>query len=171
MTTPIRNLQVALWTHLNNQAAYTALALHEYRFYNGVLLPYDWQTGRIADSALPAHSARVTDAGRESIEGDRRYQGTSRRWFATVEATLIYRASTGDDSLAADDVETAMAVIHDALDPRSKRQALDALLGGGQFAWTPKGGPVAGRNGPTAGLPRLWAWTWEITLKGAYEHA
>jgi hypothetical protein len=171
MATPIRDLQVALWTHLGNQSAYSTLALHEYRFYNGVLLPYDWQSGRIGGEALPAHSARIVDAGRESIEGDRKNQGTSRRWFVEVEATVIYSASLDSDTEAADRVDAFMSIIHDALDPRAKRQALEALLGGGQFAWSPKGGPVAGRNGQTAGVPRLWAWTWGIALYGSYQHA
>ncbi len=171
MATPTRDLQVALWTHLANQSAYTALALHEFRFYNGTILPHDVKTGRILDEYLPAHSTRITDAFQESIEGDRRHHGTSRRWGVTLENTIIYRASEGDSTLAADLVDTAMNVISGALNPRTKRDALIALMGGGEFAWSPIGGPQVGRSSPESGLPRLWAWPWGITLSGVYTHA
>lgn len=169
MSTPIKDLQTALWAHLANQTAYTALGLREYRFYDGNLLPFDWKTGRIGD-VMPCISALVTDAGRENIEGDRSHAGTSSRWFVTLDLTLIYRASEGDATLAADLVDAAMNVIRDALDPRPKRQALDALLNG-SFEWSPKGGLAAGKNGPEAGAPRLWAWTWEITLNGVFRYS
>lgn len=170
MTTPTKNLCAALWTHLSNQSAYTALALHHFKFYDGAVIPYDVKTGRINADILPAHSSRITDGGRESLEGDRRHPGVSRRWFVTMENTLIYRASEGDSTLGLDLVDTAMSVVADALDVRTKRDALIALMGGGEFAWSPTGGPQVGRSGPESGLPRLWAWPWTITLSGVFTH-
>lgn len=164
MTTPMKDLQVAFWTHLNAQASYTALGLHEFRFYNGVLLPFDWAARRISDSALPAHSALATSGGREKIDDIEGYF----RSFVALQVAVIYRASEGDATLGLDALDNAMSVISDILDGRSSRQALAAALNG-EFEWGLRGGPQVGRE-PESGVPRLWAQVYDVTLFGRGRH-
>lgn len=160
MTTPLKDLQVAFWTHLNNQPEYTALGLKEFRFYNGVLLPFDWANRRISDSALPAHSAQITSGGREKVDD---IEGRFRS-FVALQIAVIFRASEGDATLGIEALDNAMSVITDTLDARSKRQALAALLDG-EFEWGLRGGPQIGRE-PDSGTPRLWAQVYDVTLFG-----
>ncbi len=179
MTSEYVTLQSSMWTHLGNQTAYAALkavsgdeALKEFKFYDGNILPSHIEDGRISASALPCLGViAATGWGRESIHGGRRGEGDSWRKWIRLELVFVTRASEGDSTLGMGWIGDAFDILHAAFDPRAKRNDLYALMGGGDFEWTPVRRPLAGKNGPEAGAPRIWAAPWEITLRGPYRHS
>jgi len=172
-------IQDALWTHLNNQDSYVALradslgeeALKEYRFSDGIMLAANVDEGIIAASALPCLSAIWTGWWMENMRGDARSGNRMlRRRCVKLEMSFITRASDGDGTLSAQWANDRMVQLESFLDVQEKHQALAALLGGGDFDWTPIKAPLAGKNGEMAGAPVLWVAKWEITLMGRFRH-
>jgi hypothetical protein len=175
--TPIRFLQECLWDHLNAQPEYAELrsvpslptdptsTLKEFRFYDGAIFPFDWETGNISGDFLPAHFARIIGGGREKIDDITGFY----RFWVSVRLTLLYRASEGDGTLPVDLVDAGMEAIRLALDERARLSQLLAAMGGGEIEWSPRGGPGVGRD-PKGGIPQFWGWTWEIDLRGPGFH-
>lgn len=175
--TPIKALQVALWEHLNAQPEYLELrtipcvpsdpasTLKEFRFYDGTVFPFDWETGQVSGDYMPAHFARIIGGGREKVEDITGFY----RFWVSVRLTFLYRASEGDGTLAVDLVDNSIEAVRLALDERGRRDQLLAALGGGEVEWSPKGGPGIGRD-PKGGVPQFWGWVWEIDLRGPGFH-
>jgi len=175
--TPIRFLQECLWDHLNAQPEYAELrtlpavpsdpfsTLKEFRFYDGAVFPYDWESGQVSADYLPAHFARIIGGGREKIDDITGFY----RFWVSLRLTLLYRASEGDATLELDAVDRAMETVRLALDERGRLNELLASIGGGEVEWSPKGGPGVGRD-PKGGAPQFWGWVWEIDLRGPGFH-
>lgn len=142
-------------TYLNSFPAYRALGLNEFRFYDGRVLEMD-EEGRFRADILPALAVDVDNLGHE-----RAFEGQ----FYTKIVTnigLIYRASETNPS--SNDLENAVDVVSGIINSREGRIS---RLGSPRIKdYDFESRAFRALNSYGTGLPRVWYWMSELTLKG-----
>lgn len=124
MNTPILDMEVAFWAFLAGKASYLALALKEFRGYDGNVLPFDPKGGLFPEVALPAIAMEISKQEKAlSGLGDKDV-GTSPcgyKLVADAEGSIVYPANDvyGRGRQA---VENAAHTIRLLLDSREAHQ-------------------------------------------------
>lgn len=142
-------------TYLNSFESYRAVGLKEFRFYDGRVLEVD-EDGRFRADILPALALDVDSLGHERAFEAQFYT------VVRVKMGIIYRASESNPTSA--DVENAIDVVSGIINSREGRISRLGSPRIKDYDFQPR--MFRALNSYGTGLPRVWAWMSELTLKG-----